>query len=460
VPALEAADEGAPVANALTLAGRSFLVLGGAFLLRAITEGGRLPVFVGALVGLAYALFWIGAAWRTGSRGARPSANVHGVTAALIAFPLVGEAATRLAAFSPVVAAGALAATAAAFCAAGVLARLPLLVWIGVVAGAATGAGLFFATGAIAVFVVFLLALYAAALALRRAPGAAGIEWIPLVAAAGTLAIGGWLSSRAAGTPENWTAVASVGIVALAAALFALAMGAALHDARSRGLQPVDVLQPAGALTVAAGVLLGGTAVAVLWGLLGIVLSARSPRDGRGWIAWLAAALVLGSAVLSGLFRDEVLAFVVGPDAFPRATAPAVFAALAALVSFVVAAAGAPTAPVLRAGPALVTAAIALGGVLAPAVGFAPFTSTPSGLALVRTAVLCAAALAAAWTRRFPRISTLALLSLPLLAAAGLKLFVEDLRAGQPAALFAAFALYGGTLLVVPRLLRRRKREE
>ena len=62
---LEAGEEGAPVANALTLAGRSFLVLGGAFLLRAITEGGRVPVFVGALLGLAYALLWIGASWWT-----------------------------------------------------------------------------------------------------------------------------------------------------------------------------------------------------------------------------------------------------------------------------------------------------------------------------------------------------------------------------------------------------------
>ena len=88
---LDAADAEAPVANALTLAGRSFLVLGGAFLLRAITEGGRVPVFVGALLGLAYALLWIGASWWTGKRGARASASVHGVTAALIAFPLVGD---------------------------------------------------------------------------------------------------------------------------------------------------------------------------------------------------------------------------------------------------------------------------------------------------------------------------------------------------------------------------------
>ena len=454
--ASETAEESAPVANALTLAGRSFLVLGGAFLLRAITEGGRVPVSFGALLGLAYALFWIGASWRAGARGKRTSSSVHGLTAALIAFPLVGEAATRLAAFSPPVAALALGAVVAAFCASGLLTGLALLVWIGVLAGAATASGLFGATGAIGTFVVLLLALYAATLALRRAPGAARIEWIPGIAAAATLAVGAWLSTRAAGTPEGWTSVSPAGIAAYAAVLVLLAVAGAAHDAASRGLVPTvtGVLQPAGALTVTVGILWGGVAVAVFWGLLGIVLSARSPRDGRGWIAWLAGGVVLGSSVLSGLFRDEVLAFVVAPSAFPSATGPAVFAAISAFVAFVVAAAGAPAAPVLREGPALVSAALALGSVLALAVGLAPFTSTPSGLALVRTAVLCAGALAAAWTARWPRLLTLAILSLPILAAAGIKLFIQDLGAGRPVTLFGAFVLYGTTLLIVPRLLK------
>lgn len=458
---LEAAEDGAPVANALTLAGRSFLVLGGAFLLRAITEGGRVPAFTGALLGLAYALLWIGASWRAGASGARASASVHGVTAAIIAFPLVGEAATRLSAFPPIAAVIALAAVTAAFCASGVLTRLPLLVWVGVLAGAGTASGLFVATGAIAPFVVFLFALYAATLVLRRGPGASRVEWVPAAAAASTLAIGAWLSTRAEGTPENWSALGSAGIAALAAALVLLAFAGAVHDAWSRGLMPTatDVLQPAGALTVAVGILWGGPAIAVFWGLLGIVLSARSPRDGRGWIAWLSASVVFGSALLSGLFRDEVLAFGVAPDSFPPVSGPAVLAGIAALAAFVVAAAGAPSAPVLRGGPALVSAAVALGGILALAVGLAPFTSTPSGLALVRTAVLCAAALAAAFTARWPRIATLALLALPLLAVAGLKLLVEDLRTGQPAALFAAFALYGITLLLVSRLVRKKRRE-
>ncbi|HEY3350149.1 MAG TPA: hypothetical protein VGM13_10270 [Thermoanaerobaculia bacterium] len=452
--AAEAADEGAPVASALTLAGRTFLVLGGAFLLRTLTEAGRVPVSVGALLGLAYALAWIGVALRDGARGARTSAVVHGLTAALVAYPLVGEAATRMGAFTPAAAAVAVAVVTGALVAAGRRADLSVLVWTGILAGAATAAALFVATGSIAVFLGFLLALYAAALALRRGPGAEGLEWPPGVAAVLFFALGAWLSTRAEGTPERWTALTPAGIALLAAALVALALLGAAHDAKARGLAPTDVLQPAAALTVAAGVLFGGSAVSVLWGLLGIVLAARAPRDGRGWMAWLSAGLVTGAALLSGLLRQVLAAFLAGPDAAPAATGPAVLAAIAALVAFIVAAAGAPSAPVLKPGPTLASAAIASGAVLALAVALAPFTSAAPGLALVRTALLCAAALAAAWTSRWPRLKTLALLSLPILAAVGLKLLFEDLRAGSAATLFAAFALYGATLLLVPRLLR------
>ncbi len=418
-----------------------------------------MPVFLGALLGLAYALAWIVLALRDGGRGARTSAAVHGLTAALVAYPLVGEAAARLGAFSPVAAALALAGVTAALALAGRRAGLPVLVWTGILAGTATAAVLFVATRSIAPFVVLVLACYAAALVLRRGPRAGGLEWTPGVTAALLLAIGAWISTRTEGTAERWAVLAPSGIAVLAAALVALALLGAAHDAKARGLAPTDVLQPALALSVAAGLLFGGPAVSVLWGFLGIVLAARAPRDGRGWIAWLAAGLVAGAALLSGLLRQELAAFVAGPNAAPAATGPAVFAAIAALVAFIVAAAGAPDAPALRAGPALASAAIASGAVLALAVGLAPFTSEGPGLALVRTAVLCAAALAAAWTAQRPRLKTLALLSLPILAAAGIKLLVEDLTAGKPATLFAAFALYGATLLLVPRLLRKRKRK-
>ncbi len=51
----------------LTLVGRTFVVLGGAYLLRALTESGTLPVTVGVTLGFAYAAIWLVAADRTAS---------------------------------------------------------------------------------------------------------------------------------------------------------------------------------------------------------------------------------------------------------------------------------------------------------------------------------------------------------------------------------------------------------
>jgi hypothetical protein len=42
-----------------------------------------------------------------------------------------------------------------------------------------------------------------------------------------------------------------------------------------------------------------------------------------------------------------------------------------------------------------------------------------------------------------------------VLAIAGVKMVLEDLPRSRPATLFLAFALYGGALIVVPRLRRR-----
>src|SRR5687768_7431154 len=74
-----------------TLLGRSFIVFGGAYLLRALTESGRLPNAAGILIGFTYALFWLALAWRNG-RASRISAQFHCVTALLIGQPIVWEA--------------------------------------------------------------------------------------------------------------------------------------------------------------------------------------------------------------------------------------------------------------------------------------------------------------------------------------------------------------------------------
>ena len=93
----------------LTLVGRTLMVLGGAYLIRAITESGRLSGSTGVVIGLGYALACLGAADRAGVRGDRKlSGAFHGLTAVLIGVPLLLEASTRFRFLSPETGAAAL----------------------------------------------------------------------------------------------------------------------------------------------------------------------------------------------------------------------------------------------------------------------------------------------------------------------------------------------------------------
>ena len=81
----------------------------------------------------------------------------------------------------------------------------------------------------------------------------------------------------------------------------------------------------------------------------------------------------------------------------------------------------------------------------------------PAGaLATLRTAVLALAALALALLGRSNRWAEAAWLVDPVLAAGGIKLRLEDVRAGQALTLFISFALYGGALILSPRLAKRK----
>jgi len=75
-------------------------------------------------------------------------------------------------------------------------------------------------------------------------------------------------------------------------------------------------------------------------------------------------------------------------------------------------------------------------------------------LAAVRTAVLAGMAVVLAGLggrRSWPELRWLVYATL---AAGAVKLLVEDLGQGRPITLFVAFALYGGALVAVPRLMR------
>jgi len=83
----------------LSLIGRTLIVLGGAFLLRALTDSDKIPNGLGIGLGLAYAVAWYVAADRAG-RVRRPVSSLfHGIAAVIISLPLVWEASTRFAYF-------------------------------------------------------------------------------------------------------------------------------------------------------------------------------------------------------------------------------------------------------------------------------------------------------------------------------------------------------------------------
>ncbi len=83
------------------LIGRTFIVLGGAFFLRAFTDGGYLSNAAGVALGLGYATVWIVMADRMGQKGHKRSAAFHHLTASLIGYPLIWEASASFDVLSP-----------------------------------------------------------------------------------------------------------------------------------------------------------------------------------------------------------------------------------------------------------------------------------------------------------------------------------------------------------------------
>jgi len=93
---------------------------------------------------------------------------------------------------------------------------------------------------------------------------------------------------------------------------------------------------------------------------------------------------------------------------------------------------------------------------------FAPlFASTGDGqinlanLAALRTAVLAASSVTLAFSSRFNRWPEARWLVYPVLILVGFKLLLEDFPNGEPVTLFVAFALVGGALILVAKLLNR-----
>jgi hypothetical protein len=222
-----------------------------------------------------------------------------------------------------------------------------------------------------------------------------------------------------------------------------------------------------GSLTlVGTRLVLPGAAAATAWSALAVGVAFLGARFGRMTLKVHGALYLIAAATASGLFAHAADALLGAPTQTWRVlSAAGVIALTAAALSYALLAPGGRARgerPSRRLPAAMVAATLGwslagvLAGGLARALAGAPGPNADAALvAAVRTAVIAgmAVVLAGVAGRRF--LPELTWLVHATLAAGAVQLLVGNLGPGRPITLFVAFALYGGALVAVPRLMQR-----
>lgn len=517
--------EDADVGGTLPLVGRTCLVLGGAFVLRALTEAGLVGRGTGVAVGLLYAAVFAVLADRAHGAPGRWSATFHGLSAVVISLPLLWEATVRLSVLSPQVAAGLLAASTVLILSVAWRRSLQLLAWIAGLGALATAFALLVATQAVAALSATLVSLGAASLWLTRRGQWPELQWPFALAGALAVAVMADVVARpgdlsaVAGLPSvpvalavslslsllylghvgfavlvrgrrvslfemtqtplalvagfggavRVAAAAGLGLAPFGLAGLALAAGCYLVSLRERrpDFRPNYYFCATLALVLVlatAPLVVRGLPLVLTWCAVSLVAAVAASSLARPVLGLHAAAYTLAAAVAGGLPGAVVRAFV-GPAAVPVSVGQAGLAAiLAAVVTHAVLAAAArrPTWPstgatrFAEAAPGLV-AVLGLGALAVQGLSLLVFDGSdlaPPRVAAIRTAVLALTALTLALAGRHPLSGRLVWLAHPVLVIGGVKLVLEDLRAGGTSALVVSFACYGTALILVPRVRR------
>jgi hypothetical protein len=503
------------VPRMLGLIGRTLLVLGGAYLLRALTEAGVLPTPVGIGLGLLYGAPWLLLASRAAGRGATLDALCHGIGAVLIVYPLVWEATVRFRVLTPLQSAALLAAVTAAALLVSAACRLQSLAWVVTMGALASAFTLAIATGGWISYTVLAVGIgigtlwlgYLCDWTLLRWPAALVANFMILATtgragdSAGLVVLvqlatlTAYLGSFVLRTLALGREVIPFEVVQSAAVL-GCAYGGALFLLYSTGASVV----PVGIVSLLLGAIgyglaftwverhrhvknffycsalalvftlvgfrvsFGTTGAPLTYGAMAVIASLLARRHGRLTLVLHAAIFLLAAATASGLLTTATLAMATPPSTgWGPPAPPALFTLLA--IALVVAM---PVAhPVESWGPFSSLLRFVLVSLLVwTAVGTAVAATAPvligsstdaALLSTLRTAILVAAAIVVARAGRAESGREAGWLMYPILALTGLKLLLADLPQGRPATLFLALALYGFVLIVGPRLARQRK---
>jgi hypothetical protein len=499
--------------SVLSFAGRTFIVLGGAFLLRALTESGVLPPSAGAWAGIAYAAAWLVAAARAGGT----SALFHGLAALIVALPLIVESSARFGFFSAIEGTAALAGISLLAIGVGWQRHMPSLAAVALIGALLASVVIVAATGH---FVPVATALIAIGIASLWVGYDADWPWLAWPAAALANVAVFASSMRAVAEPPRDTPASALTLLALLvlAYLGSFALRNLFHERSIRSFEIVQtvivlVIGFTGAVTVGRhyGYQLAFIAVPSL--VAGLVTYAQvfgrvMPRRGRGGISlryYLSLAFALTVAGLALLLGAPARSLVMAASAVAAAAAAwrlampllAIHGAVAALIGAVHSGLiGFATAVWLQSPdgwPELTTAAIgvfvalclcyalprpamrsaadevmvacartpvgALMVLTAGALLVAPVATALAAhagwLATLKTVILAAAAVVLARARQWPRLVELGWLTYPVLAIALVKIFVEDLSVSAPLMLVIAFMAYGAALVLASRGTRK-----
>ena len=428
------------------LLGKAFLILGGAFLFRALADAERIPRGFGSLLGLAYAGLWTFRAWRSRTRA---EGHLFLISAALIAYPLLWEASTRYRVFPPEAAALLLVVVSAALVGVAWLQDLEGPAWMATLGSALGGFALAITTRGLEAFALALLVLGGASLWLTYGRRWHGLRWPLALSANAVVAVLGLLASRPGGPPEAYRELSAGRAMALCLGLVAVYLGSfgARMVQRYRPVNPFEVVQTLGVLLIGYG---------------GAVRIAQQTQAGLGI---LGGSLLLGGAACYSVafafvedrervqgnflfFTTLALVFALSGSflVLGGSALPAAFAVVGVAFAFLGTHYGRTT--LLFHGAAfLLTAALASG---LPAQAQAAFLGpgpvpAPDGLLLLVTAALGSAHLLmvlrrsgepGAWSARLPSL-VCGLLGLLGLGCAALWAGTRALGAGQEPALLA-----------------------
>lgn len=275
----------------LPAVGTAFLILAGAFLLRAVTETGRISPVVGVALGLQYVFALLAVTVRDAGRGLRARANVLGAATVLVAYPFLWETTTRLGTPSPAGAAALLALITGLALGAASRHRLKALAWLVSLACLAAGAALFWVAGAPLLFLAVLMGLGMATVWLAYVRRWHGPQWVAATVVNGLVLLAVLLAANPASPGSSRPLLPPTGTLLLALALPALYLG-------SFSVRTLILRREAGAFEILQSL---GCIVAGVVGAVRLLHGAERGTAGLGWVTCLVA--VAGYAAAFVLVR-------------------------------------------------------------------------------------------------------------------------------------------------------------